>query len=78
MIKYLEIKIKFCSQKVEKNTLKSCSEILDLFLHYCPEQPEQPKQKNSCSKMWLINQLYVELGKALLFYGINTYSQPFS
>ena len=23
------------------------------FLHYCPELPKQPKQKNSCSKMWL-------------------------
>ena len=33
-----------------------------MFLHYCPELPKQPKQKNSCSKMWLINQLYIKLG----------------
>ena len=29
---------------------------------YCPELPKRPKQKNSCSKMWLIDQLYIELG----------------
>ena len=28
-----------------------------------PAQPKQPKQKNSCSKMWLIDQLYIELGQ---------------
>ena len=53
----------FCPQKVEKNTLKSCSEKLkSTFFPYCPQQPKQPKQKNSCSKMWLIDQLYIELG----------------
>ena len=50
----------FCPQKVEKTTLKSCSEKLkSTFFPYCPELP---KQKNSCSKMWLIDQLYIELG----------------
>ena len=33
-----------------------------LFFPYCPELPIRPKQKNSCSKMWLINQLYIKLG----------------
>ena len=32
------------------------------FFPYCPELPKQPKQKNLCSKMWLIDQLYIELG----------------
>ena len=27
-----------------------------------PAQPKWPKQKNSCSKMWPIDQLYIELG----------------
>ena len=49
-----------CQQKVEKNTLKSCSENLkSTFFPYCPELP---KQKNSCSKLWLIDRLYIELG----------------
>ena len=33
-----------------------------LFFPYCTELPKLPKQKNSCSKMWLIDQLYIELG----------------
>ena len=28
----------------------------------CPELPKRPKQKNSCSKMWLIDHLYIKLG----------------
>ena len=35
------------------------------FLHYCPELPKQskqPRQKNACSNMWLIDQLYIKLG----------------
>ena len=40
-----------------------CSEKLkSTFFPYCPELPEQPIQKNSCSKMWLVDQLYIELG----------------
>ena len=55
--------IKFAHKKVEKTTLKSCSEKLkSTFFPYCPELPKRPKQKNSCSKMWLIDQLYIELG----------------
>ena len=33
-----------------------------LFFPYCPELPKRPKQKNSCSKVWLIDQLYLKLG----------------
>ena len=56
-------KIFFCPQKVEKTTLKSCSEKLNSTLFsLLPELPNQAKQKNSCSKMWLIDQLYIELG----------------
>ena len=52
-----------CQQKVEKNILKSCSEKLkSTFFPNCPELPKRPRQKNSCSKMWLIDQLYIELG----------------
>ena len=59
-------KKKKCPQKVEKTTLKSCSEKLkSTFFPYCPELPKRPKQKNSCSKMWLIDQLYIELGLSL-------------
>ena len=32
------------------------------FFPYCPELPKWPKQKNLCSKMWLIDQLYIKLG----------------
>ena len=32
------------------------------FFSLLPELSKQPKQKNSCSKMWLVEQLYVELG----------------
>ena len=35
---------------------------IHFFFPYCPELPKQPKQKNSCSKLWLIDQLYIELG----------------
>ena len=42
---------------------KSCSEKLkSIFFPYCPELPQRPKHKNSCAKMWLIDQLYIELG----------------
>ena len=32
------------------------------FFPLLPAQPKWPKQKNSCSKMWPIDQLYIELG----------------
>ena len=55
---------KKCPKKVENPPLKSWSEIL--FLHYGPELPKQSKQKNSYSKMWLIDQLYIKLGPGYL------------
>ena len=64
--KLQSLKRKNCAQKVEKTTPKSCSEILNFFIiPYCPDLPNWPKQKNSCSKMWLINQLYIKLGLRL-------------
>ena len=52
-------KIKFfCPQIVEKNTLKSCTE--KLKSNFFSLLPAQPKQKNSCSKMWPIDQLYID------------------
>ena len=35
------------------------------FFPLLPAQPKWPKQKNSCSKMWPIDQLYIELGRKL-------------
>ena len=35
------------------------------FFPHCPELPKRPKRpklKISCSKMWLIDQLFIELG----------------
>ena len=52
-----------CPPKVEKTTHQSCSEKLkSTFFPLLPAQPKWPKQKNSYSKMWLIDQLYIELG----------------
>ena len=33
-----------------------------LFFPCCPELPKWPKQKNSWSELWPIDQLYIELG----------------
>ena len=53
----------FCPQKVEKPPSKVAQKNSNpLFFPYCPELPNRPKQKNSCSKLWLIDQLYIELG----------------
>ena len=56
----------FALKKLKKNTLKSCSEKLkSTFVPHYPElfkRPKWPKQKNSCSKMWLLDQLHIELG----------------
>ena len=49
--------------KVEETTLKSRWEKLKpIIFSYCPELPKRPKQKNSCSKMCLLDQLYIKLG----------------
>ena len=36
------------------------------FFSLLPELPKRPKQKNSCSKMFPIDQLYIELGLNLV------------
>ena len=46
---------KFWPPKVEKTTLKSCSEFLKST--FFSLLPKRPKQKNSCSKMWPVDQL---------------------
>ena len=62
-----KFKFFFCPQKVEKTTLKSFSEKLkSTFFSLLPAQPKWPKQKNSCSKTWPIDQLYIELGYYLM------------
>ena len=59
---FLKLKKKICPQKVEKNTIKSCLETLkSTFFPSCLELAKQPKENNSCSKMWLIDHLYIKL-----------------
>ena len=58
--KNLKKKIIFCPQKVEKTTLKHCSEKLKSTF---PLLPDLPKQNDLCTKMWLKEQLYIELGR---------------
>ena len=62
MLKYFKKKT-IAHKKLKKTTLKSCSEKLkSTFFPLLPAQPKWPKQKNSPSKMWPIDQLYIELG----------------
>ena len=50
-------------KKLKKSNLISCSENLkSTFFSQLPWLPKWPKQKNSCSKMWPIDQLYIVLG----------------
>ena len=71
----------FCPQKVEKTTLKSCSEFLkSTFFPLLPAQPKWPKQKKSCSKMWPIDQLYtlesgIEVGPTVI--NLAFFSRPY-
>ena len=59
---FLLIFLFFSPQKVKKNTLRSCTETLkSTFFPLLPELLKRPKQKDLCSKMWPINQLYIEL-----------------
>ena len=53
----------FCPQKVEKTTSKSCllKQKFRRFRNFS-FTAQQPKWQNSCSQMWLIEQLYIELG----------------
>ena len=38
------------------------------FFSLLPWLPKRPKQKNSCSKMWPIDQLYIELESQLVIF----------
>ena len=61
LLKYFRKKI--AHKKLKKPPSKVAQKNSNpLFFPYCPELPKRPKQKNSCSKMWLIDQLYIELG----------------
>ena len=53
----------FCHQKVEKTTPKSSilKQKFRCFRNF-PFTAQQPKWQNSCSQMWPIEQLYIELG----------------
>ena len=54
----------FCPQKVEKTTLKSCSEFLEsTFFSYCPDYPNGPNRRIDVPKFCPIDQLCIELGK---------------
>ena len=56
----------FCPQKVEKKTtLKSCSEKLKSAFFSLLPWAAQTTQTEFLSKMWLIDQLYIELGFSL-------------
>ena len=52
----------FCPQKVKKQTPSKVSQKSEKLKSIFFLLPELPKQKNSCSKIWLIHQLYTELG----------------
>ena len=58
----LDAKIFFLvSENLKKTPSKVAKNKLILF-PYCPELPKWPKQKNLCSKMWLIDQMHIKLG----------------
>ena len=53
----------FALKKLKKAPLKVAQNFLNpLSFPLLPAQPKWPKQKKSCSKMWPIDQLYIELG----------------
>ena len=55
----------FAVKKVKKPPSKDAQKKLkSTFFPLLPAQPKWPKQKNSRSKMWPIDQLYIELGLA--------------
>jgi hypothetical protein len=56
--------VSFLPQKVEKKPPSKVAQKNSnpLFFSLMPELPKRPKQKNSCSKMWLMDQPYIKLG----------------
>ena len=64
---FLNLKFYFAHKKLKNPPSKVAQKNSNpLFFPYCPELPKRPKQKNSCSKMWLIDHLYIKLGLLLL------------
>ena len=49
-------------KKSLKYRAKKLRNILIDSFHCCPDLPKGLKKKNSCSKIWLIDQLYIKLG----------------
>ena len=56
--------VSFLPQKVEKKHPQKLlrKTQIHFFFSLMPELPKRPKQKNSCSKMWLMDQPYIKLG----------------
>ena len=52
----------FAYKKLKNHPQKLLGKIQIHFFPLLPAQPKWPKQENSCSKMWPIDQLYIELG----------------
>ena len=61
---FFNLKKKFLPTKCWKNHPQKLlrKTQIHFFFPYCPELPKRPKQKNSSSKLWLIDQPYIELG----------------
>ena len=66
---FLKKKKFFALKKLKKPPSKVAQKNSNpLLFPLLPAQPKWPKQKNSCSKMWPIDQLYIELGIRRQFY----------
>ena len=60
----------------KKSHLKIAKKYSNCFFFLTPELPKQPKQKNSCFKMWLIDQLHIKLGHTNAKLSIENASHP--
>ena len=61
-----KFKFFFAHKKFKKPPSKDAQKTSNpLFFPYCPELSKRSKQKNLCSKMWLVGKLYIELGLML-------------
>jgi hypothetical protein len=58
----------FAHKKLKKAPSKVAQKTQIHFFPLLPGLPKRPKQKNSRSKMWLKEQLYIELGYGLKIY----------
>jgi hypothetical protein len=59
---FLSIFFKIAKKKSSKVVKHGLLEFLKLRNPYWPELSNWPKMNNSCSKIWPIDQLYIELG----------------